>query len=93
MAASRGPRATLRPCIPTRPSPRPCRACTAASSIRVETLERRGGRDEASRLRRQAITVYSGAWDAKSHRRLEEIATRAELAARDQERRGGPRAA
>lgn len=59
----------------------------------VETLERRGGRDEASRLRRQAITVYSGAWDAKSHRRLEEIATRAELAARDQERRGGPRAA
>jgi hypothetical protein len=59
----------------------------------VEALERRGGRPEATRLRLSAIAVYSGAWDTKSQRRLEEIATRAELAAREQERRGGPRAA
>ncbi len=59
----------------------------------VETLEQGGGRAEATRLRRMAIAVYSGAWNAKSHRRLEEIATRAELAAREQERRSGPRAA
>jgi len=59
----------------------------------VETLERLGGRAEATRLRQAAIKVYSGAWDARSQRRLEEIATRAELAARDQERRTGPRAA
>ncbi len=59
----------------------------------VEMLARLGVRSEATRLRNQAIAVYSRAWDAKSQRRLEEIATRAELAARDQERRGGPRAA
>jgi uncharacterized protein YeaC (DUF1315 family) len=59
----------------------------------VETLQRGGGRAEATRLRRTAVAVYSGAWDAKSHRRLEEIATRAELAAREQERRNGLRAA
>jgi hypothetical protein len=59
----------------------------------VEALERSAGRAEATRLRHQAIAVYSGAWDAKSLRRLEEIATRAELAARDRERRSGPHAA
>lgn len=59
----------------------------------VEALERGGGRTEATRLRHAAIAVYSGSWDAKSHRRLEAIATRAELAAQEQERRGGPRAA
>ena len=58
----------------------------------VEALERLGGRSEATRLRNQAIAVYSSSWDAKSQRRLEEIATRAELAAQDQERRSGPRA-
>ncbi len=59
----------------------------------VEALERGGSRPEATRLRRRAIGVYSGAWNAKSHRRLEEIASRAELAALEQARRGGPRAA
>lgn len=59
----------------------------------VESLERGGGRTEATRLRRTAIAVYSGAWDARSHRRLEEIATRAELAAREGKRRSGPTAA
>jgi hypothetical protein len=59
----------------------------------VEALERLGDRTEATRLRRSAITVYSSAWDAKSQRRLEEIATRAELAARERERRRGLHAA
>jgi len=59
----------------------------------VEVLERSGGRAEATRLRHAAVKVYSGAWDAKSHRRLEEIANRAELAAEEQERRGGSHAA
>jgi hypothetical protein len=56
----------------------------------VDALDRMGGRAEATRLRLSAIAVYSSAWDARSHRRLEEIAGRAELAAHEQERRVGP---
>jgi hypothetical protein len=59
----------------------------------VEALERLGDRTEATRLRRSAIKVSSSAWDTKSHRRLEEIAKRAELAAREREQRSGLHAA
>lgn len=53
----------------------------------VGRLEALGARDEAASVRRTAIAVYSSAWNAKSHRRLEEIAARAEAAASSRERR------
>jgi len=53
----------------------------------VGRLERLGGTHEAARFRMSAIRVYSGAWDAASHRGLEEIAARTEAAALDRERR------
>ncbi len=58
----------------------------------VETLERLDERSEATRLRHAAVAVYSGAWDARSQRRLEEIATRAEVLAREKGSRGSPHA-
>lgn len=59
----------------------------------VERLERLGGRQEAARFRAAAIRVYSGSWDASGHRQLEDIANRAEAAARIRERREQPRVA
>ncbi len=59
----------------------------------VGRLEELGGRQEAARFRSAAIRVYSGAWDAAGHRHLEEVATRAEAAAQDRERRERPRVA
>ncbi len=53
----------------------------------VARLEQLGGRQEAARYRAAAIRVYSGSWDAASHRRLEDVATRTEAAARERERR------
>jgi hypothetical protein len=53
----------------------------------VERLERLGGRREAARFRAAAIHVYSGSWDAASHRHLEDVATRAEAAARSRDHR------
>ena len=45
----------------------------------VERLEQLGGRQEAARFRAAAIRVYSGSWDASSHRHLEDVALRAEI--------------
>jgi len=59
----------------------------------VEQLERLGGRQDAARFRAAAIRVYSGSWDASSHRQLEDVAGRAEAAARSRERREQPRVA
>jgi len=59
----------------------------------VERLERLGGRQEAARFRAAAIRVYSGSWDASSHRQLEDVASRAEAAARSREQREQPRVA
>jgi hypothetical protein len=53
----------------------------------VERLERLDGRRDATRLRLSAIKVYSGAWNSKSHRQLEDVLARVETATRDQERR------
>jgi hypothetical protein len=60
---------------------------------RLERLERLGGRQEAARFRAAAIRVYSGSWDASSHRKLEDVASRAEAAARTREHREQPRVA
>lgn len=46
-----------------------------------------GARRDAARFRSAAIDVYSGAWDARSHRRLEEILQRAEAVVAEHERR------
>jgi hypothetical protein len=59
----------------------------------VGQLERLGARGEAARFRRTAIAVYSRAWNAKSHRQLEEVLARAEVAAADHERRAALRVA
>lgn len=59
----------------------------------VGRLEELGDRQEAARFRSAAIRVYSGSWDAGSHRQLEEVAARAEAAVRDRERRERPRVA
>jgi hypothetical protein len=59
----------------------------------VGRLEQLGGRQDAARFRTTAIRVYSGSWDAKSHRQLEEVAVRTEAAAVDRERRAQPRLA
>lgn len=59
----------------------------------VGRLEQLGGRQEAARFRSTAIRLYSGSWDAASHRRLEEVAVRTEAAARDREGRDEPRVA
>ena len=59
----------------------------------VERLERLGGRQEAARFRAAAIRVYSGSWDAASHRHLEDVATRAEAAARSRDQREQARVA
>jgi hypothetical protein len=59
----------------------------------LERLERLGGRREATRLRGTAIAVYSGSWDPKSHRRLEDILGRIEAASRDLEQRSDLRVA
>jgi hypothetical protein len=53
----------------------------------VARLEQLGARREAAKFRNSAIQVYSAAWNAKTHRRLEEILGRAEETARDLERR------
>jgi hypothetical protein len=44
----------------------------------VARLEAVGARRDANRFRAAAIEVYSHAWDARCHRRLEEILVRAE---------------
>ncbi|HYN47317.1 MAG TPA: hypothetical protein VER83_00535 [Candidatus Nanopelagicales bacterium] len=59
----------------------------------VGRLEQLGGRQEAARFRSAAIRVYSGPWDAASHRQLEDVAVRTEAAALDRERREQPRVA
>ncbi|MFH0751800.1 MAG: hypothetical protein V2B17_08185 [Chloroflexota bacterium] len=59
----------------------------------IGRLERLGGRQEAASFRSAAIRIYSGAWDAASHRQLEEVAARAEAAVGDHERRSRPRVA
>ncbi len=59
----------------------------------VGRLEELGGRQEAARFRAAAIRVYSGSWNARSHRQLEDVAARTEAAARDRDRREQPRAA
>ncbi len=59
----------------------------------ADRLEQLGARREAARFRGTAIAVYSGSWDAKSHRRLEEILGRVEAASREQERRSPLRVA
>jgi hypothetical protein len=46
-----------------------------------------GARRDAARVRSNAIEVYSRAWDARNHRRLEEILVRAEALAAELERR------
>lgn len=53
----------------------------------VDRLAALGARRDAARFRAAAIDVYSGAWDARSHRRLEEILQRAEVLAAEHERR------
>jgi hypothetical protein len=37
----------------------------------VDELERCEGRDEAGRMRRQALLYYASAWDTRNRRRLE----------------------
>jgi hypothetical protein len=59
----------------------------------VERLERLGGREEAARFRAAAIRLYSGSWDASSHRHLEDVANRAEAAARSRDHREQARVA
>ena len=59
----------------------------------VGRLEELGGRQDAARFRAAAIRVYSGSWDAKSYRRLEDVAARTEAAALGRERRAQPRIA
>lgn len=59
----------------------------------VGRLEQLDDRQEAARFRSAAIRVYSGAWDAASHRKLEEVAARIEAAVLDRERRDQPRVA
>jgi hypothetical protein len=49
----------------------------------VARLEALGARRDATRFRNAAIEVYSRAWDARCHRRLEEILVRAEALADD----------
>ena len=53
----------------------------------VGRLEQLGDRQEAARFRSVAIHVYSGSWDAASHRRLEDVAARIEAAVGDRESR------
>ena len=53
----------------------------------VARLAALGARRDAARFRSDAIEVYSRAWDAKNHRRLEEILARAEALATELERR------
>jgi hypothetical protein len=59
----------------------------------LERLERLGGRRDAARLRSTAIAVYSGSWDARSQRRLEDVLTRIDAASRERERRSELRVA
>lgn len=59
----------------------------------VARLAALGARRDAARFRAAAIDVYSRAWDARNHRRLEEILARAEALADEQERRDIPRVA
>jgi hypothetical protein len=59
---------------------------------RVAELESGGERDEATRVRRQATTAYSRAWDDRARRELESLLRRAEqptAAERLLGRRGG----
>lgn len=39
----------------------------------VDELERCDGREEAGRLRRQALAAYASAWDSRHRRRLEQL--------------------
>lgn len=50
-------------------------------------LEQLDARRDAARLRRSAIDVYGGPWNAKTQHRLEGILARLEAAASEQERR------
>ncbi len=59
----------------------------------VGRLEALGARRDATRFRTAAIEVYSRAWDARCHRRLEEILARAEAMADQQPRRAPTRVA
>lgn len=42
----------------------------------VDELERCDGRDEAGRIRRQALLYYASAWDVPNRRRLEQLEDR-----------------
>lgn len=59
----------------------------------VARLEALGARRDATRFRTAAIESYSRAWDARCHRRLEEILARAEAVADEQPRRSPTRVA
>jgi hypothetical protein len=41
--------------------------------VLVGELERRDGRREASRIRKQALAAYATAWDDRQHRRLAQL--------------------
>jgi hypothetical protein len=62
---------------------------------RVALLEAAGERAEAARVRSQATTAYSRAWDARARRELEGLLRRAErpTVAEAALGRGGPRRA
>jgi hypothetical protein len=59
----------------------------------VARLDSLGARRDATRFRSAAIDVYSRAWDARCHRRLEEILVRAEALAAEQPGRAPTRVA
>jgi hypothetical protein len=59
----------------------------------VARLGELGERREAGRLRAAAIEAYSGAWNTRTHRRLEEIVARAEALVEERERLTTPRVA
>ena len=45
---------------------------------RIGALEQTGHRREAERIRREAVTAYSRAWDDTARRRLQQLRLRAE---------------
>lgn len=44
--------------------------------VLVDQLERCDGRDEAGRIRGQALTYYASPWDVQNRRRLEQLEDR-----------------
>jgi len=58
----------------------------------TDRLQELGARAEAAAFRASAIRVYSGPWDAASHRRLQEVLARIETTTRTRERRDRLRA-